>query len=306
MLKHRLLLGPILIALLVAGVWADDALDRTRVPAWLDPIFAGYSTLPPGIIVFLVVLPLSFLAARELVTLLRAKGIKASMRLSCLAALTGLCVSCLVPSGVDAVHSVAIVSTAAMIILVFSLAFYSRRQDVEGVIAATGGTLLAFVYLGLMFGFMLAIRREHSAWILLWILVTTKSCDIGAYFTGRAIGKHKMMVWLSPGKTWEGLVGGVIFAAVVGAVGIELLRAYTHQGYLLPWQGGALAGVLFAIVGQMGDLIASLLKRDAGRKDSSQILPGFGGILDIIDSPLLVTPVAYWLLYATVHHAQTS
>lgn len=306
MLKQRLLIGPVLILLLIFGVWADDALDRTRIPDWLATLFPGFSTFPPGIIVFTVLLTLSFLAARELVTLLRAKGIRASMRLSCFAATTGLCVSCLVPTGVDAVLSVAIVSTAAMIILVFSLAFYSRRQDVEGVIAATGGTLLAFVYLGLMFGFMLAIRREHSAWTLLWILVTTKSCDIGAYFTGKTIGKHKMIVWLSPGKTWEGLVGGVLFAAVVGAIGIELLRAYTNQGYLLPWQGGALAGVLFAIVGQMGDLIASLLKRDAGRKDSSQILPGFGGILDVIDSPLLVAPIGYWLLYATVHHAQSS
>lgn len=302
MLKQRLLLGPVLILLLVGGIALDSWLDRQPLPGWLAALIPGHRDFPPGVVVFVVVLTLSFVAARELVRILRDKGIQASMRLSCAAAMLGLAVSCLVPTEFRGEHSATVVSSAAALVLVISLAFYSRRQTVEGVIAATGGTLLAFVYLGLMFGFILAIRREHSAWILLWILVTTKSCDIGAYFTGKAIGRHKLIVWLSPGKTWEGLVGGTVVAAAVGALGVELLRHYGHA--ILPtWQGGALAGVLFAIVGQVGDLMASLLKRDAGIKDAGRILPGFGGMLDVIDSPLLVAPAAYWLLRVLVHHS---
>lgn len=302
MLKQRLLLGPLLILLLVGGIWLDSWLDRQVLPRSLDALFPGLGDFPPGVIVFIVVLALSLIAAREIVSILRDKGINASMRLSCASAVLGLGVSCLVPTEFKGEHSATIVSSAAALVLASSLAFYSRRQTVEGVIAATGGTLLAFVYLGLMFGFIPAIRREHSAWILLWVLVTTKSCDIGAYFTGKAIGKHKLIAWLSPGKTWEGLAGGTLFAASVGAIGVEVLRQYGHTS-LPTWQGGALAGVLFALVGQAGDLMASLLKRDAGIKDAGRILPGFGGMLDVIDSPLLVAPVAYWWLRAVVHHA---
>ena len=146
-----------------------------------------------------------------------------------------------------------------------------------------------------MFGFLLAIRRHHEVWTVLWVLMVTKSCDIGAYFTGRAIGRHKLIPWLSPGKTWEGLLGGIVVASLVGAGGAWLLQ----QGRIEPAPGvwlGALAGLLFANVGQAGDLMASMLKRDAGVKDSGNTLPGMGGLIDVLDSPLLVFPAAYWLL----------
>jgi len=164
-------------------------------------------------------------------------------------------------------------------------------------VGAAGGTLLAYVYLGLMLGFIVAIRREHSGWLLLWVLVATKSCDIGAYFAGRAFGRHKLIVWLSPGKTWEGLAGGVAVSSLVGGLGVYALRAIDPETLIGP-AFGALAGCVFGLVGQMGDLIASLFKRDAGIKDAGAVLPGFGGVLDVLDSPLLVLPVAYWLIKA--------
>ena len=155
---------------------------------------------------------------------------------------------------------------------------------------------MSFVYLGLMFGFVLAIRREHSVWVLLWIILVTKSADIGAFATGKLIGRHKLILWLSPGKTWEGLIGGVVLAAAVGAAGLAALKSWglTPQETLPPAWTGAAAGVLFGLTGVLGDLIASLFKRDAGLKDASHVLPGFGGVLDVLDSALLVAPVAYW------------
>jgi phosphatidate cytidylyltransferase len=296
-MRKRLLLGPVLIAVLLLGFWLDEWVDRQGVAASLRSLFPK-ETYPPGVVTFLVCLVLSVIASRELAVIFKSKGIGASRRVMTTCAILGLLVSCLVPTTTPGPAAAAVVSTAAVIVLAGSLTFYSRRRTVEGVIAAAGGALLSFVYLGLMFGFVLAIRREHSAWVLAWVLMTTKLSDIGAYFTGTAIGRHKLIPWLSPGKTWEGLVGGVVAASIGGGVLAHLLL---RSGVRMPIEpaSAALAGAIFGIVGQIGDLMASLFKRDAGQKDSGRILPGFGGLLDVLDSPLLVLPVAFWWLAAS-------
>lgn len=296
MLRYRLLLGPVLIAFLLGVFWADAALQRTAVPHWLAPLVLGRQTFPPGLAMFALALAISPLASYELVNILRANGVTASKRAAWLATTLGLAVSCVIPTDIAGSLGAAIVASVAAFVLVGSLMFYSRKKTVEGVVAAAGGTLFAFAYLGLLFGFLLAIRREHSAWLVLAVLLITKSCDIGAYFTGRAVGRHKLIPWLSPGKTWEGLVGGVAFATALGALAAWLsTRTPDIDDYAL-WQGATL-GAALALIGQLGDLLASLLKRDAGIKDSSSVLPGFGGVLDVIDSPLLAGPAAFWLLF---------
>ena len=294
MLQHRLRIGALLIAALLAGLWADHLADSIPLPSPLASLTKD-ATLPPGSVFFLVMAPLSCLAALELARILRRKQIAAASRASCSAAVLGLCVSCLISTEANAVHAVAAVSSAAAVVLVGSLVFYSRNRSTEGVVAATGGTLLAFVYLGLMFGFLLAIRREHSVWTVLWVLAVTKSCDIGAYFTGRAIGRHKLIPWLSPGKTVEGLLGGIAVASAIaftGALSLRFFNIHDAPGPVV----GFFSGILFALVGQVGDLLASILKRDAGLKDSGDSLPGFGGLLDVLDSPLAVFPAAFWVL----------
>jgi len=139
-----------------------------------------------------------------------------------------------------------------------------------------------------------------------------KACDIGAYFTGKAMGRHKMIPWLSPGKTWEGLLGGVLLSGLV-ASGIAALFNHLQDRFedlhlagawcghdFVPASfslvGAAAAGVLIGLVGQLGDLTASVFKRDADIKDSGSSIPGFGGILDVTDSPLIAAPLAYWML----------
>jgi phosphatidate cytidylyltransferase len=177
------------------------------------------------------------------------------------------------------------------------------------VVAAAGATMFAVAYLGMMGGFYLAIRRWHSAWVVLAVIIITKMGDTGAYTVGRMIGRHKLIPWLSPGKTWEGLGGAVLFSTLF-AMGFAWIAQHTDvsivhrtvNGQIVAIQqtysigGAAIAGVLFALVGHAGDLTVSLFKRDAGLKDSGNIIPGFGGILDVLDSPLLVAPVAYWML----------
>lgn len=302
MLRQRLILGPVLIAAIILGSWLDEAIDRIPVPEWLPSAVLGGETFPPGVIAFIVCVVLSLLGSMELARILRDKGIGVSIRVMSFAGVCGLIVQALVPSWADGLSGSAVTSAAATIVLVASLAFHARNRTVEGVVGAAGGTLLAYVYLGLMLGFIVAIRREHSAWLLLWVLVSTKACDIGAYFAGRAIGRHKLIPWLSPGKTWEGFAGGVVLSALVGGLGVLVLRAIDPE---LPMSVGfgAVAGVVFGVVGQAGDLIASLFKRDAGIKDAGRVLPGFGGVLDVLDSLLLVLPVAYWIIKAGMDFA---
>lgn len=295
MLRHRLALGPVLIAAVIGGLWLDERLDASPIPESIRFLFGGRADFPPGCLIFLALLLILFFASRELARILADNGIAGSKRVTTSAAYAGLLVCCLVPHSLDGVTAAALVSSAAVIVLIGSLMFYSRKRTFEGVVAAAGGTLLAFVYLGLMLGFILTIRREHPAWIVLWVILVTKSSDIGAFFTGITIGRHKLIPWLSPGKTWEGLAGGVVFAALVGAAGAWVLeRAGVPRGPGVV--RGALAGGVFAVVGQAGDLAESLFKRDAGIKDSGRSVPGFGGVLDLLDSILMVAPVAYWML----------
>ena len=117
-------------------------------------------------------------------------------------------------------------------------------------------------------------------------IFTVKSSDIGAYTIGRLFGKHKFSPKISPGKTWEGMAGAVVFAGFVGSI-------FACCCGIMPWQYGTLFGAVFAFVGQLGDLAESLIKRDVGRKDSSNWMPGFGGVLDLLDSILFAAPIAY-------------
>ncbi|USN98959.1 MAG: phosphatidate cytidylyltransferase [Phycisphaeraceae bacterium] len=289
MLRHRLVSGPVMILLAVLGAWIDAALDRAPAP------WDHERTLPPGIIVAPTVLVLSLLAARELARILRGAGIQASTSVTCGVAMLGVVIAALVPGTVSGVTGAAVVSFAVGLVLVGTMIYTARHKQVQGMIAAAGGSLLSFSLLGLMLGFIVTLRREHEVWVLLWVLLVTKSSDIGAYTLGRAIGKRKLIGWLSPGKTWEGLFGAVLFAAILGAIGAVLMQWAGVAGSPDPVWGAGL-GVLFACIGQLGDLVASALKRDAGRKDAGTAVPGFGGVLDVIDSLFLAPPIAYWLL----------
>lgn len=300
MLKYRLLLGPIMILLLVVALWLDERLDGLPIPAWLSGVLpAGHAaTFSPGLVILALGLILVPLAARELGAMCHKGGAPASRRWMSIAAIAGLLVCAFVPLKASPIHAVALVATVGTLVLVGSLIWHIRDKQTHGATAAVGAAMLAFVYLGLMFGFVLALRREHSAWVVAGVLVITKSCDIGAYFTGRAIGKHKLIPWLSPGKTWEGLLGGVIVAALTSIAGLLLYQEFlgTEGVGSLTVGYAALVGAVLAITGQGGDLLESVLKRDAGIKDSGRTIPGFGGVLDVLDSVLLAAPFAFWLL----------
>jgi len=270
--------------LLIGAVWLDEYLERI----WRTP----------GLVFVPIMALIWTLAGVEITGVFVRRSIAASRAVTSAAVLLGLATSSFSKGDLAQVSGVAVVCTAAALVLLMSLVFYSRGHNVEGVVASSAATLLAFVYLGLMGGFLFVIRKDFDGWLVLGVLLVTKSYDIGAYFFGRAFGRHKLIPWLSPGKTWEGLFGGLAVSTLTGWLGAELGARWGVGFQQLQGWHGAAVGLLFGFVGQLGDLIASLLKRDAGMKDYSSALPGFGGVLDVLDSPLLVAPVAYWVLGA--------
>ena len=166
--------------------------------------------------------------------------------------------------------------------------------------AKISGTVLAVAYIGLLGSFTIQLRwiegRHQGLMAVVFLVATAKGADTGAYTLGRLAGRHKLWPRLSPKKTIEGALGGLAFG--VGAA--LLVAAIARHGLGIPtftWPVAALYGLVIAAVAQLGDLMESMIKRDCERKDASQAVPGFGGVLDVLDSLMFAGPVAYafWL-----------
>ena len=165
-----------------------------------------------------------------------------------------------------------------------------------------GNTLLSMVYCVAIVGCFAAIVAlfQHSPMYLLSVLALVWIADVGAYFSGKAFGKRKLAPSISPGKSWEGAIGGGICVLALAGVSVALAPAHAalQDTFAVRLQNslgwGAFAGVLLVIVAAsvVGDLFESMLKRRAGVKDSSQLLPGHGGVLDRIDALIPVLPLA--------------
>ena len=170
----------------------------------------------------------------------------------------------------------------------FTLGLLTGAAFFTVIVTSRPGLALGVLYCGLPALALEVLRRQEDGILLtLWVLALVWACDIGAYFAGRTIGGPKLAPAISPNKTWAGLVGGVIAA---GAFGFIL---YTHAG--LAWHLAA-ASLILAVLAQLGDLYESGLKRRAGVKDSGNVLPGHGGVLDRLDGLVPVAPVAALLV----------
>lgn len=193
--------------------------------------------------------------------------------------------------------------TVGVLVVLGLLALAIWRRGVTGKpLLAVATTLLGVVYVGVTVSYGYALRnfdwvvgRAAGAAVLLLPVLCTWASDIGAYVVGRTFKGPKLIPAVSPGKTISGAVGGLLASAALAAAYAPLvLRPVAQLGFA---PGRALLfGALISVAAQLGDLVESLLKRDAGVKDSSQLIPGHGGVLDRIDSLLFVLPVSYVLL----------
>jgi phosphatidate cytidylyltransferase len=191
---------------------------------------------------------------------------------------------------------------ALIVVIICGVTIFQRRID-QRPLSVAAVSVLGALYTGGMLAFAYELRYHNYAigqvaqcLVLLLPVVLTWSSDIGAYFVGRALGRRKLMPSVSPAKTMEGSIGGIVLSVIICWVFVRQLLVPHGQLGLSP-TGIVVFGVSIAIAAQLGDLFESLLKREASVKDSSSLLPGHGGFLDRIDSLLFVLPVAALLLH---------
>jgi phosphatidate cytidylyltransferase len=171
-----------------------------------------------------------------------------------------------------------------------------RRGALEAIPRAAAVVALSWLYCGLLLATVVGLRRFGVEWVILAFVVTWAN-DTFAYFAGHAFGKHKMYERISPKKTWEGFAGGA-FGSIAGALVTRWLLP--DLGAALPVALAVLVGAGGAVLGPLGDLCESMVKRAAGVKDSGKIIPGHGGLLDRIDALLFVSPWIYVFAAALV------
>ncbi len=157
-------------------------------------------------------------------------------------------------------------------------------------------TVASGLYLGLCGAGIVALRalQPDGLWWTLTALPAISFADTGAFFVGRAFGRHKLVPTLSPGKTWEGYLAGVIIAGPLTALLASLWRNMANGESAIGWQHGLALGSIIAVIAPLGDLTVSMIKRQAGTKDSGTIIPGHGGALDRVDSMLWAGVIGYY------------
>ena len=187
-----------------------------------------------------------------------------------------------------------IATLALFVILVLITQTFRFQKDFSKMLTGVGVTFLGVIYVAFLGGFLVATRvgfengANLSTHLLAYFFLVIFGSDAGAYFAGRALGKHKLAPAISPGKTVEGLVGGLVAAGGFAALAsVWFFRE-------LPFQWSIPLAVILAAVGVLGDLAESAMKRGSKTKDAASILPGHGGLLDRLDSLLFGAPILYY------------
>ena len=261
----RVLSGAALLLLMVAAVW-----------------------LAPPIVFLVVAELLVLLACREFGALATASGLPIPVAVSTTGAM--LTVASFAPIALRALFWApvdTVLMTAMVAVGSVSLIRWRGERDA---IAQAGAAVLPILYIGLPVGAMVAVREMWGREALLLLMVAVAVSDTAQYYTGRRLGRQPLAPSISPKKTREGAVGGFVAGALVlVAVGAFWLPQ-------APWGLRALLGSTLVALGIAGDLFESMLKRSAGVKDSSALIPGHGGVLDRIDALLFAAPIYYVVL----------
>jgi phosphatidate cytidylyltransferase len=309
LLRWRFISAAVIVAVVLALLWLDYAVGPTG--AWLTPLL----------------LALAVAAAQELLDMGGARDLRPAAWSVYAAVTMVILAACLPPllhelqdTGAAARGGLPVVpaAPAAAGFAVLGLPFAAlslgvalvmlgevlRYRGAEMSLASAALGVLAVAYLGATMSFLAALRylggNEQGMAALLTAVLVVKFSDTGQYAFGRLLGRRKLAPRLSPGKTIEGAVGGIVTACAVAWLSLTWLVPLIapRAALVIPWWQCLIFGVVVALAGMLGDLSMSLVKRDAGRKDSSRWLPGLGGVLDVLDSLLLAAPAAYfwWVL----------
>jgi phosphatidate cytidylyltransferase len=262
------------------------------IPAIIAAVYAG------GAVFAIVLGVVAALAARELFEIAAQGGYTPLRR-------AGIAIAFLLPLAVHFFRAgrfaPPVIALGAMVIVALLIAALWRRPPDRHPLGAVATTLLGVCYTGLLLSFAYALRYHNyvvtaraGTALVLYPLVLTWISDTAGYFVGRALGRHKLMPSVSPGKTVEGAAGALAFTMLASWAYVRFALVPIASLGMRLWVALALGAAIGAAV-QLGDLVESLLKREGGVKDSSHLLPGHGGVLDRIDGMLFALPVAYFL-----------
>src|SRR6266550_1001178 len=268
----RIITAVILLPFLIASI----------LVSWLQPLFVALAAVA------------MVLGLYEFYLLAGKKGIKADAAAGYLAAVALFIIFYF--AAPNPMQDRLDVQSLLLVLLIFIVATLIaatlRGAPFEKMIASTGATILGVLYVVLLGGHLVAVRtgfpQKLSAHLLSFFFLVLMGADTGAYYVGRAIGKHKLAPKISSGKTWEGVAGGIVAALALATVAHFWFFRELPLKWALP-----LAAVMM-ILGLLGDLSESALKRSAGAKDAAKTLPGHGGVLDRLDSLLFNAPLIYY------------
>lgn len=279
MLAQRLVAGGVLAALVVAGVTAGG-------PPYplLGPWIGGLAGIA-------LALTACTLAQSEFYALAAQAHFRALPRLG-LSTSYGILLAVWLPSWLGAPHLAPVLAQVALgLAVLLTLAAALFQQDTEHRPAVWTTTIAGTIYIGWLLSYFLLLRwRDNGFWWTWLAFLPTWGFDSAAYFAGSAFGRHRFMPHISPRKTWEGVIAGLAAAVAVAALVLGPLEQPLWHALPL--------GLLLGIAAQAGDLAVSMLKRAAGAKDASALIPGHGGMLDRMDSLLFAVVVVY--IYAVI------
>lgn len=295
MLPWRLLLGALSIAAMIGLCWLDHSASVPGI--WLIPLAIVAAVLATQEVLDMAAIaqmrPLRWTVYVGVVLVVCSSWIDGLERTVLSTSLVGYYLFCLRP---------VVLPLLAIAILLVLFGEMWRYQRPGGNMANLAAGVFPLIYVGLMLNFAVNLRMIGGVAALASWIIVVKLGDTGAYAVGRLIGRHKMAPLISPGKTIEGGVGALGFSCLGSWLAFRWLVPLMLPEELMvpwrPWWGWIAFGLLVGGAGMVGDLAESLLKRDVGVKDSSTWMPGFGGVLDMIDSLLLAAPVA-WFCWAT-------
>jgi len=237
----------------------------------------------------LVVVWLSGMALYEFYAMVEHKGVAVYKYF-------GTALGMLVPIAVYLEYDLKTEGLAPFAIVLFSLFVFARQFAKKGdrdVLVSTAVTLFGILYISWFFSFIIkVIHLTAGGWLVLFLILVTKGGDMGAYVIGSQVGRRPLIPRISPKKTVEGTIGGLVVSFLLAVI-LSPMLIYHVRLWQIP-----VMGVLLAVLGQVGDLSESLLKRSCGVKDSSGAIAGLGGMLDILDSLFFTTPIFYFILKA--------
>jgi len=286
-----------------------DLLTRLATAAVLIP-FVAWAIARGGLVYLGIVIAIGLLAQHEFYGLIVDKGAKP---IQSVGLVFGAAVILVAYFGNE--YQAMLLMTATLLVLMVA---QLGKNEIHEAMASISGTFFGVFYVAWLLSHAVLLRKfdqaaashqdpallatlgitpETGIFLMVYALVVVVFCDAGAYFAGRAWGHRKLAPQISPNKSVEGALGGIILGVLAGLATKFLFDVYQpDMSAVLPWSMSIFFGFVLCLVGIVGDLVESLLKRDAEVKDTGALLPGMGGVLDRIDAHLLGLPTLYYLM----------